>query len=118
MRVAIPTENGQICLFYEQAKEFTIYDVEIELVQAKETVALRGRMADFLTKQEINGVLCAAIRSETKTLLRTKRIELTYGVTGNADDAMIRYLSGERLGTIEENAWLRLEADEEFSEDF
>ena len=116
MRVAIPTENGQICLLYEQAKEFTIYDVEIELVRAKETVALRGRMADFLTKQEINAVICAAIRSETKTLLRTKRIELTYGVTGDADAIIIRYLSGERLGTIEENALLRLEADEELEE--
>ena len=36
-----------------------------------------------------------------------KRIELTYGVMGEADDVMIRYLSGERLGDIEENAYWR-----------
>ena len=113
MRVAIPTQNGQIFLQYGQAKEFTVYDVEIELVKEKTILPLGERsIADFLTHEGINAVICANIRSAGKTLLRTKRIELTYGVTGSADEAMIRYLSGEKLGTMEENALLRMELDE------
>ena len=112
MRVAIPTQNGQIFLQYGQAKEFTVYDVEIELVKEKTILPLGERsIADFLTHEGINAVICANIRSAGKTLLRTKRIELTYGVTGSADEAMIRYLSGEKLGTMEENALLRMELD-------
>ncbi len=118
MRVALPTKEGQIFLQYDKAKEFTIYDVEIELVKSKEIVVLKEMsIADFLDIQHINAVICADIRSAGKTLLRTKRIEVTYGVTGNADDVMVRYLSGEALGTVEENAWLRMELDEKIKED-
>lgn len=118
MRVALPTKDGQIFLQYDKAKEFTIYDVEIELVQSKEIVSLEElSIADFLERQQINVVICADIRSAGRTLLRTKRIELTYGVTGRADDVMVRYLSGEALGTVEENAWLRWELDGRIKEE-
>ncbi len=113
MKVAIPTEYGQITQRLENAREFTIYDVEIELVQTKEILPLDGQsFSDFLLTQGINAIICCNIRSASRTLLRTRRIELTYGVTGAADDVMIRYLSGECLGTIEENALLQLEQDD------
>ena len=118
MRVAIPTKNGRVYRQYHMAKEFTVYDVEIELVKAREVVPLGNKtMAEFLTEQGINAVICCNIHSEGRTLLRTKRIELTYGVVGEADDIMIRYLSGEKLGDIEENALLRMEWSEEKKED-
>ena len=75
------------------------------------------QISDFLETQHINAVICADIRSAGKVLLRTKRIELIYGVTGITDDVMVRYLSGEALGTVEENAWLRLELDGKIKED-
>ena len=59
----------------------------------------------FLTEQDINAVICGNIRSSARNILRAKRIELTYGVLGEVDDVMIRYLSGERLGDIDENAY-------------
>ena len=106
MRVAIPTKNGRIDQHYSRATEFTVYEVEIELVQKKEIIPL-GKMsvADFLTEQGINAVICGNIRSTARNILRMKRIELTYGVAGEVDDVMIRYLSGERLGDIDENAF-------------
>lgn len=108
MKVAIPTKNGRIDRQYSQATEFTVYEVEIELVKKKEIIPLGEiEIADFLTEQGINAVICGNIRSAARNILRTKRIELTYGVCGNADDVMIRYLSGERLGDIDENAYWR-----------
>ena len=85
MRVAIPTKNNRIDPQYSRAAEFTIYEIEIE--------------------QDINAVICGNIRSSARNILRAKRIELTYGVLGEVDDVMIRYLSGERLGDIDENAY-------------
>lgn len=118
MRVAIPTKNGRVYRQYNLAKEFTVYDVEIELVKEKQIIPLGNRtMAQFLTEQGINAVICGNIYSEGRTLLRTKRIELTYGVSGEADDVMVRYLSGEKLGDIEENALFSMEWDEEVKED-
>ena len=107
MRVAIPTKNGRIDPQYSHAAEFTVYEIEIELVKKKEVVPLgKTAIADFLTEQDINAVICGNIRSSN--ILRAKRIELTYGVLGEVDDVMIRYLSGERLGDIDENAFLRV----------
>lgn len=108
MKVAIPTKNGRIDQQYSRAAEFTVYEVEIELVKQKEIIPLsKTTVADFLTEQGINAVICGNIRSSARNILRTKRIELTYGVFGDADDVMIRYLSGERLGDIDENAYWR-----------
>lgn len=113
MRVAIPTKDGKIALEYTRAREFTVYEVEIELVKKKEIIPLgKTTIADFLTEQEINVVICGSIHSSARNVLRTKRIELTYGVIGETDDIMIRYLSGERLGDIEENAHWRMEREE------
>ena len=36
MRVAIPTKDGKIAPEYTRAREFTVYEVEIELVKKKE----------------------------------------------------------------------------------
>ena len=108
MKVAIPTKNGRIDQQYSRALEFTVYDVEIELVKQKEIIPLgKTSISDFLTEQGINAVICGNIRSSARNILRTMRIELTYGVIGEADEVMIRYLSGERLGNIEENAYWR-----------
>ncbi len=53
MRVAIPTKNGRIDPQYSRAAEFTIYEIEIELVKKKEIVPLgKTPIADFLTEQE------------------------------------------------------------------
>ncbi len=106
MRVAIPTRKGQIEAVFSRAEEFTIYDVEIELVKSKVTVSNRKRdLGSFLVEEAINVMICGRIYSGARNILRVKRIELLYGVSGEADDIMIRYLSGERLGNVDENAF-------------
>lgn len=118
MRVAIPTKNGRVYKQYDTAKEFTIYDVEIELVKKKEIVS-RGTtpMATFLKEQEIDAIICGSISSNSRILLRTKRIELTYNVSGKADAVMIRYLSGEVMGYLEENALMHMDFSDMEKED-
>ena len=75
MRVAIPTKNNRIDPQYSRAAEFTIYEIEIELVKKKEIVPLgKTAIADFLTEQGINAVICGNIRSSARNILRAKRI--------------------------------------------
>ena len=73
MRVAIPTKNNRIDPQYSRAAEFTIYEIEIELVKKKEVVPLgKTAIADFLTEQDINAVICGNIRSSARKS-QTKR---------------------------------------------
>ncbi|WP_352399592.1 NifB/NifX family molybdenum-iron cluster-binding protein [Anaerotignum sp.] len=106
MRVAIPTRDGRIESVFSRAEEFTIYDVEIELVKSKVIVPIGTKeFGNFLMDEAVNVMICGRIRSGSRNILRLKRVELIYGVSGEADDIMVRYLSGERLGDIDENAF-------------
>lgn len=112
MRVAIPTRDGRIEPVFSRAEEFTIYDVEIELVKSKVIIPLGGKeLGDFLMDEAINIVICGRVRSGSRNVLRLKRVELIYGVSGEADDIMVRFLSGERLGDIDENAFWSKEGE-------
>ena len=102
MKIAMPTENGMIYQHFGHAHKFTIYEVEAELIKWKEVVSTEGSgheaLADFLTVHSVNVVICGNIGSGAKNALREKRMELVPGVTGNADDMIIKYLSGEKMG--------------------
>ncbi len=107
MRIAMPTIKGRIHPVFHRADEYTIYDIEVESVQTKTIYPIGSKetLGGFLTDEAINGVICGKIHSTDRNILRLKRVELNYGVSGEADDIMVRYLSGERLGDIEENAF-------------
>ena len=90
MRIAIPSENGIVYQHFGHTPEFTIYEVESELIKNKEFVSTEGSgheaLADFLTVHSVNVVICGNIGSGAKNALREKRIELIPGVVGTADD--------------------------------
>lgn len=102
MRIAIPSEKGMVYQHFEHTPEFTIYEVESELIKNKEFVSTEGSgheaLADFLTVHSVNVVICGNIGSGVKNALREKRIELISGVAGTADDMIVKYLSGEKMG--------------------
>ena len=61
MRVAIPTKDGKIAPEYTRAREFTVYEVEIELVKKKEIIPLgKTTIAAFIPRR---GTSCG--RSES-----------------------------------------------------
>lgn len=104
MKVAIPTESGKIYPHFGDSKEFTVYDVEHEKVQSIEKLTAQGcgdKMIEFLMAHSINVVVCGKIESEQKSALRQRRIELVRGVCGEANQVLVRYLSGEVLGNLE-----------------
>ena len=77
MRVAIPTKDGKIAPEYTRAREFTVYEVEIELVKKKEIIPLgKTTIADFLTEQEINVVICGSIHSSERPADEANRTDL------------------------------------------
>jgi len=100
MKIAMPTEQGHISKNFSSSEEFTIFDVEIELVQTKEILPIppEKSSSDFLFSHDVNVIICKNISSNEKSALRAKRMELIWGVEGMADEVLIRFLSGERIG--------------------
>lgn len=100
MKIAMPTKQEHICKNFSGSEEFTIYDVEIELVQSKEILPIppEKSLSDFLFSQDVNVIICKNISGDEKSALRAKRMEFIWGVEGTADEVLIRFLSGERLG--------------------
>lgn len=115
MKVALPNFNDEIATNFIKAKEFIIFDIEIEIVQNRDIIPLKNlSIEEFLIVNNINAIICNKIDSENRTLLRIEKIELIYGVEGQINDIMIRYLSGERLGNIDENAYWSAEKEQLF----
>lgn len=102
MKIAVTTENGLVFQHFGHSKEFTIYEIENELVKSKESISTdgsgHGALADFLNIHSVDIVICGGIGAGAKSALREKRIEIVPGVEGKADDMVVRYLSGEKIG--------------------
>lgn len=105
MRIAVASENGSVFQHFGKSPEFTMYDVETELVQHKEIIptngASHGQIADFLVDNGADIVICGGMGSGAKTALRERRIEIVPGVKGEVDDIIVRYLSGEKIQSFE-----------------
>lgn len=113
MKVALPNYNDEIATDFIKATKFVVFDIEIELVKKRKIIPLKPyTIEEFLEEKNINAIICNKIDSKNRTLLRLKRIELIYGVSGIIDEVMIRYLSGERLGYIDENAYWSTEKEQ------
>lgn len=106
MKVAIPLFEEDVAIQFQTAKAFAVYKIEIALVKEKLIIEKKDfTIAEFLDEYKINGMICDKIDSENRNLLRLKRIELLYNVSGNVNEVMKRYLSGECLGEMDENAY-------------
>lgn len=102
MKIAVTTENGMVFQHFGHSKEFTIYEVENEKVKSKENLDTgasgHGALADVLKLNSVDILICGGIGAGAKNALREKRIEIVPGVEGKADEMVVKYLSGEKIG--------------------
>ena len=85
MKVAIPTKNGRIDQQYSRALEFTVYDVEIELVKQKEIIPLgKTSISDFLTEQGINAEIKTCISNEVKSKAQSFKPDIIISNVGKS----------------------------------
>ena len=54
-----------------------------------------------MSEYNVAVLICNDIGSKTRKQIRQRNIELIPGVVGEVNDALIRYLSGERIGVPE-----------------
>lgn len=98
MKIAVTYENGQIFQHFGHTAQFKIYEIENGKILSSDIIDTNGSghgaLAGFLASNNVNVLICGGIGGGAKQALSEAGIELLGGSTGNADEAVNAYLSG------------------------
>ena len=103
MIVAVTSKDGEVYQHFGHSEEFVLFEIDNGKVIERKAVPTDGQghgaLADFLKTHSVSAVICGGIGAGAKNALRDKKIELIAGVTGKIDEVMVKYLSGEKIGS-------------------
>ena len=108
MKIAVTYENGQIFQHFGHTAQFKLYEIENEKILGSSIIDTNGSghgaLAGFLVSNNVSVLICGGIGGGAKQALEEAGIKLFGGVTGNADEAVNSYLSGnlgyDRMCTV------------------
>lgn len=105
MKIAMPTLDGAVFQHFGQSKEFTIFDVQdhkiLETKKIDTSDSGHGALAVRLKENDVKLLICGGIGGGAISALTENNIEVLPGVDGLAQEAIIKYLSGEKIGNLE-----------------
>ncbi|NLU10408.1 MAG: dinitrogenase iron-molybdenum cofactor [Tepidanaerobacter acetatoxydans] len=103
MKIAIPTDKGQVSAHFGHCEEFTIYDVDEseKKVNSKECITNPGHqpgfLPGFLAKQGINCIIAGGMGLKAKQLFDQNNIQTITGAAGIVDEVIQDYLEGNLI---------------------
>ncbi len=99
MKIAVTYENGQIFGHFGHTQQFKIYDAEngkvLSSVIADTAGSGHGALAGFLREHSVDALICGGIGAGARQALDAAGITLYGGVSGSADEAVDKLLSGD-----------------------
>lgn len=99
MRIAVTYENGRIFQHFGHTERFRIYDVTDGQITASHVVDTNGSghgaLASQLVQRGVDVLICGGIGQGARNALAQAGVSLYGGVTGDADEAVKAFLSGE-----------------------
>ena len=102
-RIAVTYENGEVFQHFGHTEEFKVYEVEDGKIVNSEIIGSNGSghgaLAGMLGENRIDLLICGGIGGGAQAALQERGIELCAGASGNADEAVKAYLSGELVNT-------------------
>lgn len=102
MKIAVPTEHGQIFQHFGKCPSFTVYETDGQVIRSKSILDTNGSghsaLADLLAQNQVNLLICGGIGQGAKDALAAQGIQLICGVTGLTDMAVDQYLHGMPMG--------------------
>ncbi len=102
-RIAVTYENGEVFQHFGHTEEFKVYEVEDGQILNSEIIGSNGSghgaLAGLLDENKIDVLICGGIGGGAQAALSERGIELCAGASGNADEAVKAYLSGELVNT-------------------
>ena len=99
MKIAVTYDNGNIFQHFGRTEYFKIYEIEDGQVLSSEVVSSNGSghgaLAGVLAGYGVDFLICGGMGGGAKAALSDAGIEVCTGITGDADEAVERYLKGE-----------------------
>ena len=99
MKIAVTYEAGLVFQHFGHTAAFKIYEVENNAVASAQVVDTNGSghgaLAGFLKAMGVDVLICGGIGGGAQMALADAGIKLFGGVSGDADDAVYAYLTGE-----------------------
>ena len=98
MKIAIPTENGEVCEHFGRSPEFTIVTVENKKIIKKEVIENPGHRTGFLPKffhdLDVKIIIVGGAGWRAQEFFYQYKIEFILGVTGSVDKVIEDYIKG------------------------
>ena len=98
MKIAVTYENGEVFQHFGHTSEFKIYTVEDKKVISSEVISSNGSghgaLAGLLGDKGIDVLICGGIGGGAFSALEENGIEVCAGTSGNNDEVVEAYLSG------------------------
>ncbi len=98
MRIAVTYENGNVFQHFGHTEQFKVYDVTDGAIVKTEIVDTNGQghgaLAGVLSALNADVLICGGIGGGAQMALADAGIKLYGGVSGNADDAVNAFISG------------------------
>lgn len=98
MKTAVIYEDGQVFQHFGKCRFIKIYTFDdgmmIDMTEYPFAGSGHDSVVDFMTSHGVDTVICGGIGAPAAKLLVSKGIELCAGVSGDADHAVIDFLTG------------------------
>jgi len=102
MRIAIATENRDVCQHFGHCPEYTIYTVEDKAIQKTEVIPNPGHRPNFLPgylhELGVDVIIAGGMGPKAQKLFEEAGIEAILGVAGSTEQAAEQYLEGTLEG--------------------
>lgn len=103
MKVAIPSENGQVCPHFGHAPTFTIVDIEDGGIKEKTVLSSPGHQPGFLpvflAEKGVELVIAGGMGAGAQELFVQNKIEVITGAQGLIDEVVKNYIAGKLVST-------------------
>lgn len=102
MKIAVPYENGQVAQELAACREYMILTITGGDLESKELVPCPGSgataMLTFIGLYQVDVLICGKLSIAARNALEMLGVLLVPGVTGSCEEAVAKFIVGERQG--------------------
>jgi predicted Fe-Mo cluster-binding NifX family protein len=105
MKIAVTTENNEVFQHFGQCKAFTIFEIKEGKILDKSMLdpkgSSHGALAEILRNNGVNLLICGGIGAGAKDMLNNAGINLIAGASGDVEQSVLSYLTGDLKNNAE-----------------
>lgn len=107
MKIAVTYEEGNVFQHFGHTSQFKIYVVEENKVSSSEVIGTNGNgheaLAFYIKEHGVTDLICGGIGGGAIDALSEAGVSVHAGVSGNADEAVAKFLDGTLVWSTSAN---------------